>query len=420
VKRAFVALFGATALAGCVTAARLDWPAAQPAGQAMLPDIPYPVRIVNPSYDEFHALYEERIAMARSTVRDGSLDILALSGGGAGGVFGAGAMAGFTHSGKRPTFEIVTGISTGSLIAPFAFLGPEWDQKLEEGYTGGKSASLVTTAGVGSLFRVGVFKGDALRELVSEFVTPELIEAVARESATGRALLVATTDLDTEQPVYWDMGAIAARGGDEARELFINVLVASSSVPGAFPPVMIPVEGPAGKYDEMHVDGGVTVPFFIAPEVAFMADGVFPGLRGANVYVVINGQLESTPRITPPNTISMVMRSSNVAMMRMARSEMLLAAGYARRNRMKFHFTYLPGTYPFAGSLNFEQASMRQLFDYAEACAEKGELWLTDRDALEKSGKALVYPEGDAATCPAAAPQPAPPDETPTASEAVN
>lgn len=386
---------------GCVTGARLDWPAT-PIETGVVPGYPAEMRTVHPSLEVFEKAYRERIARARRASRDGSLDVLALSGGGAGGVFGAGALVGWTASGTRPQFEVVTGVSTGSLVAPFAFLGPTWDGKLEEAYTGGLSENLLDSGGIGSLFRVGMYESDRLYELVNRFVTPQMIAAIAAEHRRGRILLVATTNLDTEEPVFWDMGELANGGGEKARKLFVDVLVASSSIPGVFPPVMVEVEGEVGRYDEMHVDGGVTVPFFIAPGIAFLSPGSFDGLKGGNVYVIINGQLESQPQRTPANTVEMVMRSSNLALMRMARSELLLAGAFTRSNGMGYRFTAMPASYPFEGPMNFEQGVMRELFDYAKSCAANGQIWIGQEEAVVLAERGVAARTGDKTLCPAA------------------
>ena len=158
-------------------------------------------------------------------IADRTVDMLALSGGGAGGAYGAGVLVGLTNAGTRPRFEIVTGVSTGALIAPFAFLGSDWDGKLTKAYGGEATDNLMQSRGLGVLFDVGVFDGKPLRDLVERFVTEELIFAVAREAANGRMLLVATTNLDREETVIWDMGAIASRRDPQSRKLFKQILL---------------------------------------------------------------------------------------------------------------------------------------------------------------------------------------------------
>ena len=396
-----LAAFGALlCLSACVTAGRDGPPQGELLREARVEGYGPDIRSSDPDQTAFVAWLQDHVGKARASSPDGSLNILALSGGGAGGVFGAGAIKGLTLSGARPQFQIVTGVSTGALIAPFAFLGPDWDDELEAAYTGGASAELLDSVGLFSLFRVGIVNDANLRKLVSDYISPELVAAVAAESAKGRILLVATTNLDAEAPVFWDMGAIARQGGEDARRMFIDVLVASSSVPGAFPPVMIPVRDRSGVHDEMHVDGGVTVPFFLFPDVAFISDEKFKDLDGARIYVIVNGQLDPVQRSSRANTIAITLRASNVALTRMTRTELLLASSFAQRQGLTLRFTNIPGNYPFSGPFDFETAPMRKLFDYATQCAQSGRLWLSSQDALERIGRAsTVQPETQ--PCPA-------------------
>jgi outer membrane scaffolding protein for murein synthesis (MipA/OmpV family) len=190
-----------------------------------------------------------------------TLNILAMSAGGADGAFGAGALVGLTRSGSRPQFAIVTGVSAGALIAPYAFLGPAWDSQLVEIYTTGRAEHLLQPRGLGALFG-SVNRGRPLKELVDRYTTDALIQAVAREAAAGRLLLIVTTDVETGEPVVWDLGSIAMNGGANARTLFRDVLVASASVPGKLPPVIIRVHEQNTMTEEAHVDGIVSVPFF--------------------------------------------------------------------------------------------------------------------------------------------------------------
>ena len=196
------------------------------------------------------------------------MNVLALSGGGAGAAFGAGALAGLSRAGTRPYFHVVTGVSAGALTAPFAFLGPAWDGPLTESFSGQRSAKLVQFSLSGLLFGSSIFKGKPLADLVNHYATDEMLRAVAVEAAKGRLLLIATTDLDSERSVIWDMGAIAMQGGPAGLKLFRQVLIASASIPGLFPPVMIPVETSGTILEEMHVDGSTTASMFIAPEIA--------------------------------------------------------------------------------------------------------------------------------------------------------
>ena len=137
------------------------------------------------------------------------LNILALSGGGAFGAFGAGAMVGLTRSGSRPEFAVVTGVSAGALVAPYAFLGPTWDARLRDVYTSGAAGHLLRSRGLGVIFGSSLYSGKPLQQLVDAYASDEMVQAVAREADKGRLLLVATTDVATAEPVVWDLGSIA-------------------------------------------------------------------------------------------------------------------------------------------------------------------------------------------------------------------
>lgn len=194
---------------------------------------------------------------------DQPVSILAISGGGADGAFGAGTLVGLTHSASRPQFSVVTGVGAGALIAPYAFLGSAWDEQLIEVFPSGRAQHLLPSRGIGLLFGSSTYRGEQLRALVDRYVTDALVQAVAHEAATGRLLLVATTDVGTGESVIWDLGSIAMNGGPGARELFREVLVASASVPRMFPPVVIRVREQQVLFEEVHVDGTVTLPFFV-------------------------------------------------------------------------------------------------------------------------------------------------------------
>lgn len=394
-----IGLMGSLALAGCATAPRLDTPPASPR-EAQPPGFTRPIRTDTLDFD-FYLENAPRSIAAVAKASDSSIDILALSGGGAGGAYGAGILVGLTNAGTRPRFEIVTGVSTGALISPFAFLGPDWDGKLTEAYRGEATTDLLQSRGIGVLFDSSVFEGAPLQKLVARFITDDMIDAVAKEAATGRMLLVATTNLDREETTIWNLGAIAQQGGEASYDLFREVLVASSSVPGVFPPVMIDVVKDGKKYQEMHVDGGASTPFFIVPDAAMMLGDPPPLLRGANLYVIINGQASSSPRTTLNNTVDVAARSFSAVMNHMARTALAQADTFATRGGMHFLFTTIPSDVKFAGSLAFDQDDMRETFDYGMRCATRSNAWVTPQQALahmEAAGSTIT--PAATANCP--------------------
>ena len=187
------------------------------------------------------------------------VEFLVLSGGGENGAFGAGVLCGWTAAGNRPNFKLVTGISTGSLIAPFAFLGPEYDSQLKTVYTTITDNDIFQKkSDLTAFWRQSLYDTQPLANLIAKNIDEKVLAAVAREHKKGRRLLVGTTQLDAQRLVIWDMGAIAASQDPGALDLFRKILLASASMPAIFPPVYMTVTADGTQYDEMHVDGGTT------------------------------------------------------------------------------------------------------------------------------------------------------------------
>jgi hypothetical protein len=390
----------ATIATACVSASRRDAP--PPKSGAVSPvGFPPTVRSVGETRRRFETDARPLLAAVRSATRGGPINILALSGGGVGGAFGAGALVGWSRTGKRPDFHIVTGISAGALIAPFAFLGSTWDAELTEAFSGVHAQHLLkyrwASALVGS-----IYQGEPLAALVTRFATKKMLRAVASEASKGRVLLVATTDLDKAQTVIWNLGAIASRGGPEARRLFCDVLVASASIPGLFPPVLIRVHAAGGDYDEMHVDGGTTASLFVGPEVAAIIPNALDDLEDANLYVLVNGQFGTIARTTPLRTIPILMRSVSAALESDARRSVEYASSLAQRYQMNVRVTDIPDDYPYRGPLDLAPSSMKALFDFGMKCALAGALWAAPVDVLEKAERARTPTVDGPVECPGA------------------
>ncbi|MDP2212403.1 patatin-like phospholipase family protein [Phenylobacterium sp.] len=303
-----------------------------------------------------------------------SVTALAVSGGGANGAFGAGVLVGWTQTGERPVFDLVTGVSTGALISPFAFLGSDWDERLAAAYRD-EDASRLTAGRWGALRRPSLYGDRSLRALVGKYVQPDLLTAIAAEHQAGRRLLVATTNLDAQATILWDMGAIALAGqapGQEAAALalFRNVLVASASIPGVFPPVMMEAAGPFGTVSEMHVDGGVSTPFVLAPAglTFWRPEGV---MRPKDLYVIINGEIEPRRTITKGATLPILMRSFDTLSKSDLRAHLIAAVAFASRNEARLRYAAIP-TALGADSLAFDRASMQRLFDAGLATGADG------------------------------------------------
>lgn len=210
----------------------------------------------NEEFNQEAVLSMKREVQAATEIGD-EVYFLAISGGGADGAYGVGLLNGWSEAGTRPEFKLVTGISTGALIATFAFLGPDYDNQLKESYTQSSDEDIYSKKSMLTAYwRDALFGVEPLKELIAENITQEVLDAVAAEYLKGRILLVGTTQLDAQRLVIWNMGAIAASGKPGALNLFRSVLLASASMPSIFPPVFIPVVANGSTYEEMHVDGG--------------------------------------------------------------------------------------------------------------------------------------------------------------------
>jgi hypothetical protein len=397
-------MLGLLALTGCQTAPRREAPP-DLIGTASPLGFPASVRLVTTDQRTFTALAPAFFGGLHAAANDGTVDILALSGGGSGGAYGAGALTGLSRAHARPHFEMVTGVSAGALLAPFAFLGPDWDARMQEAFTGERSAKLLHSPTRTILARLlsprGLPHHNALFQLVDHFVTPQMIAAVAREAGKGRRLVVATTDLDKHETVLWSLGEIAQYGGDAARTLFRDVLVASASVPGVFPPVLIRVHDGDHEYDEMHVDGGVTTSVFSMPLIAGIQSTELPLLRGAHLYMIVNGQLARTPQTTRYNTIDILSNAFAAELTYKTREAIVDSIAASHRLGMQFSLTDIPVDYPQTSFIDFDQAHMQALFDYAADCAARGLLWLTPAQSVRRNMAAPHVTASAAPECPA-------------------
>lgn len=327
------------------------------------------------------------------------VNVLAISGGGSNGAYGAGILVGWTAAGNRPDFDIVTGVSTGALTAPFAYLGKDWDRRLTEAYTSDAADRILEKRGLDLFFNPSIFRNHALRDLVAKYVDPPLLYAIAVEHAKGRRLMIATTNLDTEETMIWDMGAIASRGDAAALQLFRDVLVASAAIPGVFPPILIEVEGGDRKLSEMHVDGSVTTPFFVAPETLLLS--ILPGrdqTGPGEVSVIVNGQIDGGFGFTKGDTLSILGRSWIAMSKAQLRTHLTANAAFTRRNGGVFRYSAIPdhAKGDFSG-LDFASEGRRALFTLGYDLGKSGGAWAAPADPSTEVEGAAPSPSPAAA-----------------------
>jgi predicted acylesterase/phospholipase RssA len=307
---------------------------------------------------------------------------LALSGGGSNGAFGAGFLNGWTSTGKRPTFKIVTGVSTGALMAPFAFLGPDYDDALREFYTTTRSRDIFVLPSLVRQLLVGesLANTEPLAALIAEYVDAAFLRKIADAHNRGLRLYIGTTDLDSQDFVVWNMGLIATSGRPEAVDLFRQVMLASASIPIAFPPVFFEVEAGGQRYDEMHVDGGVGARMFMhgslfSPSVIRERAGRGDGRE--DIFVIHNGRLAAVPMATPRSLRGIARRTLDSTGKSAAFGDLWRIYATANREQAGFHWiTITTNVAPTAEEV-FDPGRMRALYDAGYETARAGPVWST-------------------------------------------
>ena len=309
---------------------------------------------------------------------DKELIILSLSGGGENGAFGAGLLNGWTTSGNRPEFDIVTGISTGALQAPFAFLGKEYDASLEA-YSAIRPDDVFRKHSVLTILndRDAVADFTPLNNLIAHLFGETELKAVAREYTRGRLLFIGTTNLEAQQLVIWNMGAIAASGHPDALNIFRKVMIASASIPGAVPPVYFDVEADGKKYDEMHVDGGVMTQVFGVPLLIYEADAWRKAgyTVTGRVYVIRNSHLDPEWEIVEPRLVKIGGRSMSTLIKTQGLGDIYRA--YANSNNAGFDFNHIaiPRNFNTIAKEPFDPEYMKALYDFGFEIARQGLKW---------------------------------------------
>jgi hypothetical protein len=317
-------------------------------------------------------------------IMDRPHNYLVISGGGEDGAFGAGLLVGWSAAGTRPEFQVVTGVSTGALIAPFAFLGPSYDRQLQEVYTRYSSADLIEVRNIFS-----ILSGDAaadtvpLQRLLERYVDDQVVAAIAAEGRQGRSLLVGTTNLDAGRPVTWDLTRIAASGSPAAKRLIQQVILASASIPGAFPPVVIDVEANGRRFQELHVDGGVTSQLFLSPS-GIDWQMVAERLRvdgKPQLYVIRNAKLTPTWESVPQRVLPILARTVSTLIRTQGVGDLAQIYLLAKRDGLGYNLAWIPLNFTDTPKEAFDRDYMRKLFTLGYDLAAKGYPWL--REAVQ-------------------------------------
>jgi predicted acylesterase/phospholipase RssA len=321
--------------------------------------------------------YNREAALAAARGRTGELapaNYLAISGGGEDGAFGAGLLVGWTQQGTRPEFKVVTGVSTGALTAPFAFLGSKYDEQLKAIYTTvGKDDILEDRGMLAAIFDDAMTDNAPLKALVERYVTPDLLKAIADEYAKGRLLLIGTTNIDARRPVIWNITKIAASGNPHALELVRQILVGSAAVPGAFPPMMIDVVVNGKNYQEMHVDGGASAQVFVYPPMLKVAE--FNIKRQRRAFIIRNARLDPDWADTKRETLTIAGRAVSSLIQNQGVGDLYRIYATMQRDAVDFNLAYIPSSFNVPLPEPFDKHYMNELYNLGYQLGLKGYDW---------------------------------------------
>ena len=308
------------------------------------------------------------------------VQLLAVSGGGENGAFGAGLLCGWSEHGTRPVFELVTGVSTGALTAPFAYLGSAYDPQLRAVYTEITPSRVLERRSItAALFSDAMADNSPLFTTISGYVNEDMLAALAKSYDDGRLLLIGTSDLDAQQPVLWNIGAIAKSGSPRALDTIRRILLASAAIPGAFPPMMFDVTLDGKQYQEMHVDGGAFAQVFLYPAAltrqrrARMAGGT--AVVPATAYIIRNGRLDPDWASTERRTMGIAARAIATMIAASGFNDVIRIYNATQRDGIAFNLAYIGRDFTQELPSPFDQGYMRALFDYGYQRARNGYDW---------------------------------------------
>jgi len=373
-------------VAGCSTLPRIDAVPANKSAKAVIPGIG-DVRYAVDSQENMQRMAQDIAAAAlreaawrksHGIYSQPNSNFLALSGGGDKGAFGAGLLNGWTASGTRPEFVLVTGVSTGALIAPFAFLGSAYDAQLKDLYTNTPRQHLIERRSIFSILNSdALLDTTPLRMLIEHYIDRPFLDAIAIEHAKGRQLWIATTNLDTRQKIVWNMTQLATNQDPRALTLFHDIMMASAAIPIAFPPIMIEVEVNGETFSEMHVDGGAMAQVFIYPP---KLDIHLPLQTSENSrqragYIIMNEYLTPRWENTPRGILNIAGRSIDSLIQTQGIGDLFRIYLTSHRDNIDFNLAYIPSDFNHPNPGVFDNDYMRALFERGYQLASQGSMW---------------------------------------------
>ncbi len=322
--------------------------------------------VLNPLFQEDLLLSLKQIPKDElSTIQNNAL---LLSGGGSYGAFGAGFLNGWSSSGTRPEFKLVTGISTGALIAPLAFVGEQYDAVLQKMYTGVSTEDVANIRGISALWNDSLADSAPLMEILEVYIDEDFVELVAQAHNEGRRLYIGTTNLDAQRFVIWNMGALANINDPRVPEFFRKIMLASASIPVVYPPVMIEVTSDGQVYDEMHVDGGVITQVFFTAAVMNIEDvrketlGENTNYKKGKIYIILNGTVQPNDEVIDRNIFDITDRSLTTLLKASAISDLRRIYNMSKKEGLDISFVGIPDDFEFIAEEPFDRMEMIELY----------------------------------------------------------
>jgi predicted acylesterase/phospholipase RssA len=328
------------------------------------------------------ALSEARGLSSQQTPQ---INILAISGGGDAAAFGAGLLVGWSDAGTRPDFDLITGVSAGALTAPLVYLGRSRNAELRGVFTKYTRSDIYDPGIMPLLVGSGLVDSSPLENLIANYVDDRFLRDVAYERKKGRVLLIGTTNLDAQRPVLWDMGRIAMSGHPQALSLFRKVLLASASIPGAFPPVRIKVRAEGRTYEELHVDGGVTQQVFVSPSSQTLSD-LGPSMKrmARRLFIVRNGKISPEWEAVNAGVFSISGRSVSTLIKNHGVGDLYRIYATAQIDGTDFNLAAIPSKFSVRSAEPFERTYMQALYDEGYRSGFQGYRWMKAPPGLAK------------------------------------
>jgi len=352
---------------------------------ANIPDARFWGDVPPPGLDAMlREIEEQRRASGRDTRE---VTVLALSGGGDDGAYGAGLLNAWSELGTRPEFDIVTGVSTGALSAPFAFLGPEYDDKLRLVYGGLPPKSIFRfRSWVSILPKASVVDVSPLEKLIDEFMDEAMATAIATEYAKGRRLLVQSTNLDAQRPMIWDIGAIASSEAPNRLEVIKQALLASASIPVAFPPVLVKVDVNGSTYDEMHVDGGTISEDTVLVGWQHRFHQLMRETARDNqmtYYIVRNGKVNPEAAAVDYSLLEIAKRALSTLLKVQGIDNLITAAAVAKAQNAEYNVSWIGDDFDHPYPAPFDPGYMKALYQYGYDKMRSGRAWTDEPPVVE-------------------------------------